>query len=209
MAYQALLACCILSVAKSIPAPDDIYYKPTLPKSLPYKPNYPPNPYEPPVYVQQPHPKQNCTVKDEVIHAEICTPSFQTQCTEETITVKKIISKDYCFDLATTVCETKEESIENDICIYEYQTQDEATTAKTVKVDFTKECNTQMVTVCDPGYQYHGGYQHHGYGSYCKEVQQTTCFNQPKVCIFSPFFYTAAWKHLSCCCLVRQSFCIL
>lgn len=203
---QAFIACSLLlSVASSIPAPDDIYYKPTLPKSLPYKPNYPPNPYEPPVYVP-PHPKQNCTVKDEVIHAEICTPSFQTQCTEETITVKKIISRDYCFDLATTVCDTTEETIDNDVCVYQYNEQDEATTAKTVKVDFTKECNTQMVTVCDPGYQYHGGYQHHGYGSYCKEVQQTTCFNQPKVCIFSSFrrplkasgIYRTRRRHLSC-----------
>ena len=44
-----------------------------------------------------------------------------------------------------------------------------------------------MVTVCDPGYQQYAGKgyppypQHQPYGGYCKEVEQTTCFNAPEV----------------------------
>ena len=37
-------------------------------------------------------PKQNCTVKDEILRAEICTPSFETVCEEESMTIKVILS---------------------------------------------------------------------------------------------------------------------
>ena len=146
------------------------------------EPVYPPKAYEPPAYVGKPKPKQNCSVVDEVLRAEICTPSFQTECVTENISIKKIVTRPYCFEFAKTECEESEETIDNEICVYEYQPEDRAATAKTVKVTFDKECKTQMVTVCDPAYASYHGY-HHGYGAHCKEVKQTTCYNTPKVFI--------------------------
>ena len=96
------------------------------------------------------------------------------------MTIKKITTKDYCFDLATTECTETEETIENEICVYEYMSKDEETTAKTVSVDFEKECNTQKVSVCEP-HQYGGYHSNYGHGGYCKDVHQTTCYNTPKV----------------------------
>ena len=200
----------ISSVAHANPRPEskpeDVYYKPYIPPSVelpprlptigyppdPYEvrhgPEYPPQPYEPPAYIKAPKLKQNCTVKDEVLRAEICTPSFETKCQEESISVKKITTRDYCFDLAKTECVETEETIANEICVYEYMSKDEDATATTVKVNFEKDCNTQMVTVCDPSFDklytssYRNGYHaYNGYGAYCKEVQQTTCYNTPKV----------------------------
>ena len=144
------------------------------------EPAYPPKVYEPPAYVGKAKPKQNCSVVDEILRAEICTPSFQTECVTENISIKKIITRPYCFNLAKTECEDSEETIENEICVYEYTPEDRAATATTVKVTFDKECQTQMVTVCDPAYASYHGY-HHGYGGHCKEVKQTTCYNTPKV----------------------------
>jgi hypothetical protein len=165
------------------PVAEESYYKPVY-----EQPPSSSNPYEPPQSYHEPassyKPKQNCTVKDKVLRAEICTPSFKTECTQESITVKKITEKEYCFQVAKTVCTESEETIDNEICVYEYETKDQPATAKTVKVNFKKSCNTQMVTVCDPGGYggYHGGYHGHGYGGgYCKEVAQETCYNVPSL----------------------------
>ena len=102
-----------------------IYPPKTLPPTYPPQPYAPPYPkgvydplpiqsYDPPPTFKKPHqgPKQNCTVKDEILRAEICTPSFETLCEEESMTIKKITTKEYCFDLATTECTETEETIE-------------------------------------------------------------------------------------------------
>ena len=178
-------------------------YDPTLPP--PYDPTtgYPLNPYEtsphiiPPdfhsIYNQPPeklynHPNsnQNCSVEDEIIISQICTPTQQTMCEENSVTYKKIVLKDYCYDFAQTECTESEEIIPNDVCVFDYQPKESMARATNLEVKFEKSCDKQMVTVCDPNY-YHHGYEpfHSGYGTafeaHCKEIRQEICFNAPTV----------------------------
>ena len=169
----------------------------------PYDPStgYPLNPYESPlippdfhsIYNQAPeklynHPEksQNCSVEDEIIISQICTPSHQTMCEENSITFKKIVLKDYCYDFAQTECTESEEIIQNDVCFYDYQPKESMARATNLEVVFEKSCDKQMVTVCDPNYYRHGYEPYHsGFGSafeaHCKEIKQEVCFNIPKV----------------------------
>ncbi len=45
---------------------------------------------EPVVLIQETFPKQNCTVQDEALRAEICVPDFQTKCNEEGLMSKRL-----------------------------------------------------------------------------------------------------------------------
>ena len=61
------------------------------PSAPPFNPPvYPPKVYAPPSYFKTPYssPRQNCSVLDEVLRADICTPSFKTICEEDTFTIK-------------------------------------------------------------------------------------------------------------------------
>ena len=67
------------------------YSPPSVPPFDP--PVYPPKVYSPPSYFKthhqhSPSSRQNCSVLDEVLRADICTPSFKTICEEDTFTIK-------------------------------------------------------------------------------------------------------------------------
>jgi len=138
-------------------------------------------------------PQQNCTVLDEVLLAEICTPDVQITCKDETIMSNSIEEKEVCFDVAKTECKETTESVDIELCTYVYEEMEVAQPAKTIEVEFEKKCQTQMVTVCEPGYhrqphKYHGGFGHGGYerggggyGHHCKEIKQDSCYNTPSV----------------------------
>lgn len=123
-------------------------------------------------------PKQNCSVVDEVVKAEVCTPALETKCSSVDLAVKVIVDKEQCQDITRTVCSAKDETIENKICVYTYEKESKDTTAKTVEVTYAKECKKQRVNVCQPAQ----GYNYHSYGQqYCKAEYQETCYNIPKV----------------------------
>ena len=123
--------------------------------------------------------QHNCTVQDVTENAEVCTPAFETTCTNEEIPIKRVVDGEYCYDLVRTECSESTQEVPNEVCTYSYNKKYEDTTAKTVEVTFVKETNVQMVTVCQPGYQGYGGYGHQG--QYCKEVAQETAYNVPNV----------------------------
>jgi len=125
-------------------------------------------------------PKQNCSVIDEVVKAKVCTPALNTKCASVDFKVKSIIDKEQCQDITRTVCSSIEEVIENKICVYSHEKESKDTVAKTIEVTYAKECTTQRVTVCQPAQ----GHSYHSYGQpqqYCKEEDQETCYNVPKV----------------------------
>ena len=101
------------------------------------------------------------------------------QCEDESISIKKITSKEYCFDLAKTECTESEETIPSEICVFDYKPKDITAQAKTVKVHFKKICEKQMVTVCDTNYPH--GFQFPSFEAHCRELEQETCYNVPKV----------------------------
>ena len=161
--------------------------------SYPQGPGYPYGP-EPPIpgypgpgypnpYNNYEYPKQNCSVHDVVVTAEVCVPAFETSCEEVASPIKRVVEKDQCYNVVKTICSVSIEDVDNDICTYFYQPKTESTTAKTVSIAFNKECVSQMVTVCHPaGYGYSPAYGH----NYCKEVAQETCYNVPVVTIENP-----------------------
>ena len=160
-------------------SPEPAYY----PKPAPYHPEpayHPkPAPYHPkPAYGGYEQPKHNCSIEDVVEVAEVCTPTFETKCSNVELAIKRIVDGEYCYDVSRTVCSESTEVIDNEVCSYSYDKKYEDTTAKTVEVSFKKESNTQMVTVCQPGYGH--GYQQYGH-QYCKEVEQETSYNVPVV----------------------------
>jgi len=113
--------------------------------------------------------------------AEVCTPAFETKCAPVELPIKKIVDKEFCYDVVRTVCTEKIEEIPNEVCSYSYTQKEEDTTAKTVDVTFVKEVKVQMVTVCQPGYGGYGGYGSYGQSHHCKEVAQETASNVPVV----------------------------
>ena len=68
------------------------------------------------------------------------------------VTFKKIVLKDYCYDFAQTECTESEEIIPNDVCVFDYQPKESMARATNLEVIFEKGCDKQMVTVCDPNY---------------------------------------------------------
>lgn len=117
-------------------------------------------------------PKQNCTVVDEMLMADICTPGlfihhiefvkstikrnqtivfldFETECFSETVTTKRVVEVDHCVTLNITNCKVTEEPVSSEVCTYEYNKKEEQSSAKTVVVKFEKKCRKQKVTVCD------------------------------------------------------------
>jgi len=106
---------------------------------------------------------------------ETCTPTFTTVCEPVTVVVKRIVDREQCYPVTSTVCTESVEVVANEICVYSYGPKEVDTEAKTVEVVYTTPCTTQMVTVCEPGYHAYS-YDH---SVHCKEVAQETCYNAP------------------------------
>merc|ERR1711971_340791 len=87
-------------------------------------------------------PKHNCSVRDVVEAAEVCTPAFETVCAPVELPIKKIIDVEQCYDVTRTVCSESIEVVENEICVYHYEQKTEETTAQTVEVTFERICDT-------------------------------------------------------------------
>jgi len=121
-------------------------------------------------------PKHNCTVRDVIEAAEVCTPALEVICVDEVLPIKEIVDMEFTYTVTRTVCTESIQEIPNEVCSYSYLKKDEDTTAKTVEVTHEKQTNVQMVTVCQPGSGY-GGYGH----NYCQEVAQETAYQVPIV----------------------------
>jgi len=164
----------------SNPAPVQTYSNPapvqTYSNPAPVQTYSNPAPY--PSYKQPTH---NCTVQDEKVLAEVCTPSFVSKCEPVSLKGTQIASKPKCLQISRTVCAQTTEETTVTLCSIKYNQKADTTEATTIDISFEKECSKQMVTVCKPQY----GQESYGYskGSYqhCKEIAQETCFNKPTV----------------------------
>jgi len=153
------------------------YRQPAYHHSSYHKPSYHQPSYHQPHYGYE-KPKFNCSIEQVSEAGEVCVPTVETTCEEVEIAIKRVISGEYCYEVARTECTETDETVDNEICIYNYEKKYEDTSAQTVEVTFKQETNVQMVTVCQPGH----GYGYHSYGhQYCKEVAQETNYNVPVV----------------------------
>ena len=137
---------------------------------LPYTP--PPSQYQPAYHPPAPryshHPSHNCSVEDELLTAEICTPTYTTSCGPVSVRGTKLAEREECLDITRTVCTAATAQQEVQICLVEYQPAVKQAEAITVEVKFAKECDKQMVTVCQPQPAYSAGTYHTV--QHCKEV---------------------------------------
>jgi len=119
-------------------------------------------------------PQPACSVEDEVLEAEVCTPGLATNCAKVSLSKLDIVKREQCESITRTVCTESSITVDNEICTYSYSPKTVKATAKTVEISFHKECQKNAVSVCEPtGY---GGY---GHNTYCTEVYQETCYNTP------------------------------
>ena len=114
------------------------------------------------------NPSHNCSVEDEVLTAEICTPTYTTSCGPVSVKGTKLGEREQCVDIRRTVCTTGVENTDVEVCVVEYEPRVHQVDAVTVQVKFSKECNKQMVTVCQPQPAYSAGSYHTV--QHCKEV---------------------------------------
>jgi len=121
-------------------------------------------------------PTENCTVMDEMVYAELCTPTLQTMCSQEKLMIKRVVEKEQCQDITKTVCMDDMMEVPNTVCTYTYKSEQMMATAQNVEISFERMCRDEKVTVCEPKYS---GYGHQGYGPHCKEVSQPICYNSP------------------------------
>jgi len=142
-------------------------------------PSYPSsNSYSASSYDQPTH---NCTIQDEKVVAEVCTPSFVPKCAPVTLKGTKVANKPKCLKISRTVCSQTTEETTVTLCAIKYEPKPDKAEATTIEIGFDKQCDKQMVNVCQPQYSQDsygyskGSYQH------CKEIAQETCFNKPKV----------------------------
>lgn len=70
-----------------------------------------------PLYIQESYPKQNCSVTDESVRAEICIPDFQTKCEEDQLMGKRLETGEFCYDVTRTECTMKERTDEVEVSI--------------------------------------------------------------------------------------------
>merc|ERR1712168_951282 len=115
-----------------------------------------------------------CSVEDEVLSAEVCTPSLATNCAKVSLAKLDIVKKEQCVSVSRTVCTESSVKIDNEICTYSYSPKTVKTTGKTVEVSFHKECQKNVVSVCGPA-----GYGGYGHNNYCTKTYQETCYNTP------------------------------
>ena len=134
----------------------------------------PPGVPAPPAPRYSHHPSHNCSVEDELLTAEICTPTYTTSCGPVSVRGTKLAEREECVDITRTVCTTEDTRQEVEICLVEYQPAVTQAEAITVEVKFSKVCDKQMVTVCQPQPAYSAGTYHTV--QHCKEVtrHQTT-----------------------------------
>merc|ERR1739848_776197 len=115
-----------------------------------------------------------CSVEDEVLAAEVCTPTLAKKCTKEYLAKLAIVKKEQCVSVSRTVCTESYVKVDNEICTYSCSPKTVKTTGKTVEITFKKECQKNVVSVCEPA-----GYGGYGHNNYCTETYQETCYNTP------------------------------
>jgi len=144
-------------------------------------PAYHPSPphHTEPVYGH--HPSHNCTVEDEILQAEICTPTYTSSCGPYKVRGTQLGEQEKCVTVSRTVCTQAQETQAVEVCLIEFQDRKQSVTATTVEVKFAKACEKQMVTVCQPQPSYGSPTAPYSYHSiqHCKEVGQETCYNIP------------------------------
>ena len=89
-----------------------------------------------------------------------------------------MMNKLRCINISHTVCSETSEEVSNEICVTKYVNKKEDTPARNYEIVFETECIKQTALTCQSSAE--DGYSRYGQ-QYCKEVEQKSCYNVPKV----------------------------
>merc|ERR1712106_197648 len=157
-------------------------YHAPLPK--PYVHHHQPRPsyHQPPPYAP-PHPhgpgieydREKCSVDYVEKKAEVCVPTFKTDCEKEAVKNGLVIKQqEECYQVTKTICTETEEIVDNEVCAYSFTLVPVETEAKLVDVKWEKSCADD--TVCLNPHHASGGY---AAPTHCVEDYRHVCHLSP------------------------------
>merc|ERR1711970_293390 len=125
------------------PAAKPAAYHAPLPK--PYVHHHtPPQPHGPGVEYD----REKCAVDYVEKEAEVCVPTFKTDCEREDVKKGLVIEqKEECYQVTKTVCTETDEISENEVCAYSFTLIPVETEAKLVDVKWEKSCADDTICI--------------------------------------------------------------
>merc|ERR1712106_1270911 len=161
--------------------PRPSYHHPQ-PRTQP-QPNAQPQPHALPQPHAQPRPhgpgieydREKCAVDYVEKKAEVCVPTFQTDCEREDVRNGLVIKQqEECYQVTKTICTETEEIVDNEVCAYSFTPVPVETEAKLVDVKWEKSCADD--TVCLNPHHAPGGY---AAPTHCVEEYRHVCHLSP------------------------------
>merc|ERR1711892_202009 len=162
----------------ALPKPYVHHHQPRPSYTLP-QPHAQPRPHGPGIEYD----REKCAVDYVEKKAEVCVPTFKTDCEREDVKNGLVIKQhEECYQVTKTICTETEEIVDNEVCAYSFTLVPVETEAKLVDVKWEKSCADD--TVClNP---------HHAPGGY---AAPTHCVEEYRhVCHLSPVLYPVIKK---------------
>merc|ERR1712123_387605 len=127
--------------------------------------------------------REKCAVDYVEKKAEVCVPTFQTDCKREDVKNGLVIKQqEECYQVTKTICTETEEIVDNEVCAYSFTLVPVETEAKLVDVKWEKSC-VEDTTCVNP---------HHTVGGY---AAPTHCVEEYRhICYLSPVLYPVIKK---------------
>merc|ERR1712123_265407 len=147
------------------------------------QPHAQPQPHAHPPPHAQPRPhgpgieydREKCAVDYVEEKAEVCVPTFKTDCEREDVKNGLVIKQqEECYQVTKTVCTETEEIVDNEVCAYSFTLVPVETEAKLVDVKWEKSCADD--TICLNPHHAPGGY---AAPTHCVEEYRHVCHLSP------------------------------
>merc|ERR1712215_500334 len=101
--------------------------------------------------------REKCNVDYVEKDAEVCVPTFKTECEKEDVKNGLVIKQqEECYQVTKTVCTETEDIVDNEVCAYSFTLVPVETEAKLVDVKWEKSCTED--TICVNPHHTPGGY---------------------------------------------------
>merc|ERR1711887_122759 len=101
--------------------------------------------------------REKCSVDYVEKDAEVCVPTFKTECEKEDVKNGLVIKQqEECYQVTKTVCTETEDIVDNEVCAYSFTLVPVETEAKLVDVKWEKSCTED--TICVNPHHTPGGY---------------------------------------------------
>jgi len=119
---------------------------------------------------------EKCSLDYQEKYIEICTPSLEKECTQDTVKNGVSLTEEYdCYPVTKTVCTEFEDLELTEVCAVSYTLQEVPSEAQLVEVKWEKVCHEEVICI-NP----HSAGAYHA-SAYCKEQIKNVCMVSPAV----------------------------